>query len=62
MPQVFLLGGMFMKVGMVIPSFRPLVGGAERQLEGLLPNLAGLGVSSTVFTRRVLKAPVSGER
>ena len=47
-----------MKVGMVIPSFRPLVGGAERQLEGLLPNLAGLGVSSTVFTRRVFKAPV----
>jgi len=47
-----------MKVGMVIPSFRPLVGGAERQLEGLLPNLAGLGVSSTVFTRRVLKAPM----
>ena len=25
-----------LKIGMIIPSFRPIVGGAERQLEGLL--------------------------
>ena len=35
---------------MLIPSFRPLVGGAERQLEGLLPFLTCIGVQPSVLT------------
>ncbi len=38
---------------MLIPSFRPLLGGAERQLEGLLSPLTRLGVNPFVLTRRV---------
>lgn len=38
---------------MVIPSFRPLVGGAERQLEGLAGHLSRQGAESFVLTRRV---------
>ena len=42
-----------MRVAMVISSFKPIVGGSERQLEGMLPHLSKLGVFSTVITRRV---------
>ena len=41
---------------MAIQTFRPTVGGAELQLERLLPHLAARGVSVTVLTR-----PVPGE-
>lgn len=40
-----------MKVLMVIPSFAPVVGGAERQLEGLAPELVSRGCDVTVVTR-----------
>jgi len=42
-----------MRIGMIIPSFAPVVGGAEKQLEGLLPSLGKLGISALVFTRMV---------
>jgi glycosyltransferase involved in cell wall biosynthesis len=40
-----------MRVLMVIPSFKPLVGGAERQLEGLVENLSGIKV--LIVTRQL---------
>ena len=43
---------------MVIPSFRPIVGGAEKQLEGLLEHLSGSDVHGSVFTRLVAGSPV----
>jgi glycosyltransferase involved in cell wall biosynthesis len=46
-----------MKVLMVIPSFAPVVGGAERQLEGLAPELVSLGCKVTVVTRYVGVGP-----
>ena len=46
-----------LKIGMIIPSFRPIVGGAERQLEGLLENFNLNNVSVTVFTRMVQRCP-----
>ena len=42
-----------MKIAMVISSFRPIIGGAERQLEGMLPHMADYGISATVLTRRI---------
>ena len=42
-----------MRILMVIPSFKPLVGGAERQLEGLAENLVGDNVSVLVVTRKL---------
>lgn len=42
-----------MNILMVIPTFAPVVGGAERQLEGLAPALAALGHDITVATRRL---------
>jgi glycosyltransferase involved in cell wall biosynthesis len=53
-----------MKILMVIPSYAPVVGGAERQLEGLAPELVRLGHEVTVLTRRVrgaLAADGAGE-
>lgn len=41
---------------MIISSYRPIVGGAERQLEGLASNLAAKGIEIVVFTRRVAGA------
>jgi glycosyltransferase involved in cell wall biosynthesis len=38
---------------MVIPSFHPIVGGAERQLEGLIVGLEEIGVTGIIFTRMV---------
>ena len=45
-----------MRVLMIIPSFRPLVGGAERQLEGLAAELTSDKVSVLVVTRQLLGA------
>jgi glycosyltransferase involved in cell wall biosynthesis len=42
-----------MNVLMIIPSFRPVVGGAERQLEGLVPALRDRNVNVTILTRAV---------
>lgn len=42
-----------MKVLMVIPTFYPVVGGAERQLEGIAPVLVASGHHVTVLTRRL---------
>lgn len=42
---------------MIIPSFAPLVGGAERQLEGLVPALQRRGCEVTVVTRRLTGTP-----
>lgn len=42
---------------MVIQSFRPIVGGAELQLERLLPRLAERGVHVTVVTRGSPESP-----
>lgn len=41
---------------MIISSYRPTVGGAERQLEGLASNLAEKGIEIVIFTRRVAGA------
>lgn len=46
-------------VCMVIQGFRPLMGGAEIQLERLLPHLEARGVSATVLTRAVASEPRS---
>lgn len=40
------------RVAMVIQSFRPVLGGAERQLERLVPRLAARGADVVVLTRR----------
>ena len=45
-----------LKIGMIIPSFRPIVGGAERQLEGLLKSLKPYDAKITVFTRMASKS------
>jgi glycosyltransferase involved in cell wall biosynthesis len=37
---------------MIIQGYHPLVGGAERQLASLIPELSCLGVEATVLTRR----------
>jgi glycosyltransferase involved in cell wall biosynthesis len=42
-----------MKILMVIPTYSPIVGGAERQLEGLAPKLLALGHEVTIVTRRL---------
>lgn len=42
-----------MKICMLIPSFYPLIGGAERQLQSLLPLLRDRGVQPFVLTRRL---------
>ena len=42
-----------LKVLMVIPSFFPTVGGAERQLMGLASNLCKKGIKVDVVTRKV---------
>ncbi|MBN2549576.1 MAG: glycosyltransferase, partial [Anaerolineales bacterium] len=42
---------------MLVPSFYPLVGGAERQLSGLLPFLRERGVQPFVLTRRLPGMP-----
>jgi L-malate glycosyltransferase len=44
-------GAAAMRVAMVIQSFSPIVGGAELQLERLLPYLSRRGVEITVLTR-----------
>lgn len=58
--------GPTMRVTMVIQSFAPIVGGAELQLERLLPYLAERGVDVTVLTRghpaRPRSEAVSGGR
>jgi glycosyltransferase involved in cell wall biosynthesis len=48
-----------MRVTMVIQSFAPIIGGAELQLERLLPYLAERGVEVTVLTRGHPKRPRS---
>lgn len=42
---------------MIIPTFEPIVGGAERQLQGIAAELAGLGHEVTVVTRRIAGTP-----
>jgi glycosyltransferase involved in cell wall biosynthesis len=42
---------------MVIPTFAPIVGGAERQLEGIAPNLIDLGCKLDVVTRKLNCTP-----
>ncbi len=42
-----------LKVLMVIPSFYPLVGGAEKQLEGLSESLLDFGIDPVVLARKV---------
>lgn len=44
-----------MRVLMVIPSYWPIVGGAEIQLAGLVNELISIGISPVVVTRRVDK-------
>jgi glycosyltransferase involved in cell wall biosynthesis len=39
-------------VAMIIHSYHPIVGGAERQLQAVLPLLKARGVQATVLTRR----------
>jgi L-malate glycosyltransferase len=46
-----------LRVCALIQSFRPTVGGAELQLERLLPHLEARGVAVTVLTRGVRGAP-----
>jgi glycosyltransferase involved in cell wall biosynthesis len=46
-----------LKILMVIPTFKPVVGGAERQLEGIAPLLTKLGCTVEVVTRRLSGAP-----
>lgn len=46
-----------MRVAMVINSYRPVVGGAQRQVEQLAPLLAARGVEVHVVTRRPRGAP-----
>jgi glycosyltransferase involved in cell wall biosynthesis len=41
------------RVCMLIPSYEPLIGGAERQLSGLLPFIREIGVVPFVLTRRL---------
>jgi glycosyltransferase involved in cell wall biosynthesis len=43
-----------MRVAMVIQSYRPVLGGAERQLEQLAPGLTARGADVVVVTRRRL--------
>ena len=45
-----------LNVLMVIPSFFPLVGGAERQLMGLASKLSNRGVEVDVVTRKLLSS------
>jgi glycosyltransferase involved in cell wall biosynthesis len=45
------------RVAMVIQSFAPAIGGAERQLQRLAPRLAERGVRATVITRAAAGAP-----
>jgi glycosyltransferase involved in cell wall biosynthesis len=40
------------KVAMILHSYYPIVGGAERQLQALLPHLRTYGVQAAVLTRR----------
>ncbi len=40
-----------LRVAMIIQSYLPCVGGAERQLEGLIPLLRDRGVETRIFTR-----------
>jgi glycosyltransferase involved in cell wall biosynthesis len=46
---------------MVIPTFAPMVGGAERQLEGIIPLLTDLGCAVEVVTRRLKGTPALDE-
>lgn len=47
------MSGPQLRVCMVIQTFRPIIGGAELQLERLLPHLAARGLRSDVLTRAV---------
>jgi glycosyltransferase involved in cell wall biosynthesis len=46
---------------MVIPTFAPIVGGAERQLEGIAPILTDLGCALEIVTRRLPGTPALDE-
>lgn len=45
------------KILMIIPSFYPTVGGAERQLMGLSSDLAGNGIDIDIVTRMIDSSP-----
>jgi glycosyltransferase involved in cell wall biosynthesis len=51
-----------MRVAMVIQSFAPVVGGAQRQLESVAPLLERRGVESVCVTRRQREAPLRETR
>src|SRR5437773_4047519 len=51
-----------MRVAMVIQSFAPVVGGAQRQLEGLAPLLERRGVESICITRLQDRSPARERR
>jgi glycosyltransferase involved in cell wall biosynthesis len=40
------------KVAMILHSYYPIVGGAERQLQSILPHLQARGIDTVVLTRR----------
>ena len=40
------------KVAMILHSYYPIVGGAEKQLQALLPHLRGRGIQASVLTRQ----------
>jgi glycosyltransferase involved in cell wall biosynthesis len=42
-----------MKILMVIPTFDPVIGGAERQLQGIAPELVRRGFELTIVTRQL---------
>lgn len=50
-------GSAALKVLMVIPTFDPVVGGAERQLQGIAAELSRLGHDITVVTRQLQGTP-----
>lgn len=52
-------GSTGLSAAVAIQTFRPLIGGAELQLERLLPHLAELGVRTEVLTRAVHGTPRS---
>ena len=51
-----------MRVAMVIQSFAPVLGGAQRQVEALGPHLGRLGVGASVITRRPPGTPAYESR
>ena len=51
------LSGKTLRVAFVIQTFHPVVGGAEKQLEALLPKIQQQNITARVFTRGIRNCP-----